>query len=84
MINLENKYKTKHKIQAQNINERWDTMKIANLRVIRIKKGQEIWIKDIENIFKKITEENFPNINKIKRHTEEQIDNSRKESALGT
>ena len=47
---------------TQNIQEIWKTMKRPNLRIIRI---EEVQLKGTENIFNKIAEENFPNINDI-------------------
>ncbi|KAL6033465.1 hypothetical protein STEG23_020280 [Scotinomys teguina] len=39
-------------------------MKRPNLRIIGIEEGEEYQLKGIENIFNKITEENFPNLKK--------------------
>ena len=44
---------------TQNIQEIWDTMKRPNLRIIGIEEAQ---LKNTENIFNKIIEENFPNL----------------------
>jgi restriction endonuclease len=43
---------------TQNIQEIWDTIKRSNLRIIGIEEGN-IQLKSPENIFNKITEENF-------------------------
>jgi hypothetical protein len=51
------------KCLTQNIQEIWDTMKIPNLRIIRIEED-ESQIQGPENIFNKIIEENFPNLKK--------------------
>ncbi|ERE70281.1 LINE-1 type transposase domain-containing protein 1 [Cricetulus griseus] len=53
-----------NKSLTQNIQEIWDTMKRPNLRIISIEEGEEIQLKDPENIFSKIIEENFPNLKK--------------------
>ena len=47
--NVTSKEKRK-KIQSQNIQEIWHTMK-KNLWIIVIKEGEETQVKDIENIF---------------------------------
>ena len=39
-------------------------MKRPNLRIIGIEKGEEILLKSTENIFNKIIEEYFPNLQK--------------------
>lgn len=39
-------------------------MKIPNLRIIEIEEGEEIHLILAENIFNKIIDENFPNLNK--------------------
>lgn len=49
--------KESEKIQAQNIQEFWDTMNIPNLLIIEIEEGEEIQVRGTENIFSKITEE---------------------------
>ncbi|ERE73702.1 Transposase, L1 containing protein [Cricetulus griseus] len=49
---------------TQNIQEIWDTVKRPNLRIIGIEEGEESLLKATENIFNKITEENFPNLQK--------------------
>lgn len=49
--------KESEKIQAQNIQEFWDTMNIPNLLIIEIEEGEETQVRDTENIFRKITEE---------------------------
>ncbi|KAK7828619.1 hypothetical protein U0070_007143 [Myodes glareolus] len=51
-----------NKFSSQNIQEIWDTIKKANLRIIGIEEGEELQIKGPENIFNKIIEENFPNL----------------------
>ncbi|ERE81283.1 Transposase, L1 containing protein [Cricetulus griseus] len=53
-----------NKSLTQNIQEIWDTMKRQNLRIIGIEEGEEIQLKGTENIFNKIIEENFPNLQK--------------------
>ncbi|KAL6089685.1 hypothetical protein STEG23_026096 [Scotinomys teguina] len=52
------------KVITQNVQEIWDTMKRPNLRIIGIEEGEEYQLKGTENIFNKIIEENFPNLNK--------------------
>ena len=49
---------------TQNIQEIWDTMKRPNLRIIGVEEGEDLQLKGPENIFNKIIEENFPNLNK--------------------
>jgi hypothetical protein len=39
-------------------------MKRPNLRIIRIEENKDSQLKGLENVFNKITEENFPNIKK--------------------
>jgi hypothetical protein len=39
-------------------------MKRTNLRIIGIEEGEETQVKGTENVFNKIIEENFPNLNK--------------------
>lgn len=50
--------------QAQCIQEIGDTMKRPSLCIIRIKEREESQVKDIESIFWKIAEGNFPNLKK--------------------
>ena len=45
-----------------------DTMKRPNLRIIRIEENEDSKLKGHEYIFKKIIEENFPNLNKKDGH----------------
>ena len=47
-----------------NVQEIWDTMKRPNLRIIGIEEGEETHLKGAENIFNKIIEEHFPNLEK--------------------
>lgn len=49
--------KESRKIQAQNIQEFWDTMNIPNLLIIGIEEGEETQVRGTENIFSKIIEE---------------------------
>lgn len=49
--------KESEKIQAQNIQEFWDTMNMPNLLIIGIEEGEETQVRGTENIFSKITEE---------------------------
>ncbi|KAL6073026.1 hypothetical protein STEG23_000444 [Scotinomys teguina] len=49
---------------TQNVQEIWDTMKRPNLQIIGLEEGEEYQPKGTENIFNKIIEENFPNLNK--------------------
>lgn len=49
--------KESEKIQAQNIQEFWDTMNIPNLLITEIEEGEETQVRGTENIFSKITEE---------------------------
>ncbi|KAL6088665.1 hypothetical protein STEG23_010199 [Scotinomys teguina] len=59
------KENTKSKqVITQNVQEIWDIMKRPNLRIIGIEEAEEYQLKGTENIFNKIIEENFPNINK--------------------
>ncbi|ERE73407.1 LINE-1 type transposase domain-containing protein 1 [Cricetulus griseus] len=53
-----------NKSLTQNIQQIWDTVKRPNLRIIGIEEGEEIQLKGTENIFNKIIEENFPNLQK--------------------
>ncbi|ERE69936.1 LINE-1 type transposase domain-containing protein 1 [Cricetulus griseus] len=53
-----------NKSLTQNIQEIWDTVKRPNLRIIGIEEGEETLLKGTENIFNKIIEENFPNLQK--------------------
>jgi hypothetical protein len=48
---------------SQNIKEIWGTMKRPNLRIIRIEKGEEAQDKGTGDIFNKIIEEYFRNLN---------------------
>ena len=41
-----------------------DTVKRLNLRILWIEEGKDFHLQDPENIFKKIIEENFPNLKK--------------------
>jgi hypothetical protein len=59
------KENTKYIKLNQNIQEIWDTMKIPNLRIIGIEKGEESKFKEPENTFNKIIEGNFPNLKKM-------------------
>jgi hypothetical protein len=52
------------KLQAQNIQEIKDTMGRTNLRIIGIEESGDFQFKGPANIFKKIIEENFPNLKK--------------------
>lgn len=52
------------KFQSQNIQELKDAMKRQNLRIIGISEKEESRLQGPENIFKKIIEENFPNLKK--------------------
>ncbi|ERE73592.1 Transposase, L1 containing protein [Cricetulus griseus] len=53
-----------NKTLTQNIQEIWDTVKRPNLRIIGEEEGEETLLKGTENIFNKIIEENFPNLQK--------------------
>jgi hypothetical protein len=46
---------------TQNTQEIWDTLRRPNLRIIEIEEDSQL--KGPESIFKKIIEENFPNLN---------------------
>lgn len=64
-------------------------MKRPNLRIIGIEEGEELQIQASENIFNKTREENFLNLKKdvskhTKKHTEHQIDWTRKENLSAT
>ena len=52
------------KFQSQNIQEIKDAMKRQNLRIIGIHEKEDSRLQGPENIFKKIIEENFPNLKK--------------------
>ena len=52
------------KFQSQNIQEIKDAMKRQNLRIIGIDEKEDSRLQGPENIFKKIIEENFPNLKK--------------------
>ena len=55
------KENSKHKkLLTQSIQEIQDTMKIPNLRIIGIEENKDSQIKEPENVFSKIMEENFP------------------------
>jgi cell division protein FtsL len=51
-------------ILTQNTQEIQDTMRRPNLQIIGIDKNEDFQLKGPENIFKKIIEENFPNLKK--------------------
>ena len=53
-----------NKSLTQNIQEIWDTIKRSNLRIIGIEEREEVQLKDTENLFNKIIEENFPYLKK--------------------
>ena len=55
------KYK---KLLTQNIQEIQDTMRRPNLSIIGIEESEDSQLKGPVNIFKKIIEENFPNLKK--------------------
>ena len=52
-----------NKFSSQNIQEIWNTIKRPNLRIIGVEE-EELQLKGPENIFNKIIEENFSNLNK--------------------
>jgi chromosome segregation ATPase len=52
------------KILSQNIQEIQDTMRRPNLRKIGVDENEDFQLKGLLNIFKKIIEENFPNLKK--------------------
>jgi hypothetical protein len=59
------KENTKSKnILTQNMQEIQDTMRRPNLRIIGIDENEDFQLEGPVNIFNKITEENFPNLNK--------------------
>uniref|UniRef100_A0A8C6H6C3 LINE-1 retrotransposable element ORF1 protein n=1 Tax=Mus spicilegus TaxID=10103 RepID=A0A8C6H6C3_MUSSI len=51
------------KILPQNIQEIQDTMRRPNLRIIGVDENEDFQLKGPANIFNKIIEENFPNLN---------------------
>ena len=53
-----------NKFLTQNIQGIWDTMKRPNLRIIGVEEGEELQLKGPENVFKRIIEENVPNLKK--------------------
>jgi hypothetical protein len=68
---MEIKGKTKELFAKQlktcerNMQELTNSIKIPNLRIIGIEKGEEVQEKGICNIFNKIITENFPNLEKL-------------------
>jgi chromosome segregation ATPase len=52
------------KILTQNIQEIQDTTRRPNLQIMRVGENEDFQLKGAENIFKKIIEENFPNLRK--------------------
>jgi hypothetical protein len=52
------------KILTQNIQEIKDTIRRPNLRIIGVDENEDFQLKGPANIFKKIKEENFPNLKK--------------------
>jgi hypothetical protein len=52
------------KILTQNIQEIQHTMRRSNLKMIGIDENEDFKLKGAGNIFNKIIEENFPNLNK--------------------
>jgi hypothetical protein len=52
------------KVLTQNIQEIQDTIRRPNLRIIGIDEKEDFQLKGPVNIFNKIIEENFPNLNK--------------------
>jgi hypothetical protein len=50
------------KFMTENLQEIWYSMKRPNLKIIGIE--EDSFLKDPENIFNKIIEENFPNLKK--------------------
>jgi hypothetical protein len=52
------------KLLTQNIQEIQDIMRRPNLRIIGIEESEDFQLKGSVNIFNKIIEENFPNLNK--------------------
>jgi hypothetical protein len=53
-----------HKICERNMQELINSIKRPNLRIMGIKKGEEVQAKRIHNIFNKTITENFPNLKK--------------------
>jgi hypothetical protein len=66
------KWKLKEKLKnyyssktcEKNMQELTDSIKRPNLRIMRIKEGEEVQEKGICNIFNKIMTKNFPNLEK--------------------
>jgi hypothetical protein len=52
------------KLLNQNIREIQDTMERSNLRLIGVEDGEESQFKEAIKTFRKMIEENFPNLNK--------------------
>jgi len=52
------------KLLVQNIQEIQDSMRTPNLRIIGIEESEDSQLKGPVNIFNKIIEENFPNLNR--------------------
>ena len=48
----------------ENNQEIWESRKRPNLRIIGVGEGEESQVKGKENIFNKIIQANFPNLNK--------------------
>ena len=64
-IGTTTKENTKRKrILTQNIQEIQDTMRRPNLRLIGVDENEDFQLEGPANIFKKIIEENFPNLKK--------------------
>ena len=58
------KENSKHKkLLTQSIQDIKDTMKRPNLRIIRIEENKDSQLKGSENVFNKIIEDNFHNLN---------------------
>ena len=55
------KENSKHKkLLTQNIQEIQDTVKRSNIKITVIRKNKDSQLKGLENVFNKITEDNFP------------------------
>ena len=52
------------KLLTQNIQEIQDKMRRPNVRIIGIEENEDLQLKGPVNVFNKIIEENFPNLNK--------------------
>jgi hypothetical protein len=55
----------------------WDTMKRPNLGIMCVEEGEEIQTKGTDNLFNRITAENFPNLEKESHPGAENLQNTK-------